>query len=75
MVTRREDGPLLATIVSLIIGVFSGYGPSLSTIKIWHLEWFWRVCPGVRSASASASALFLGKMILTRRSIFCLRLG
>ena len=48
MVTRREDGPILAIIVSLIIGVFGGYGPPLSTIKSWHLEWFWRVCPGVR---------------------------
>lgn len=48
MITPREDGPLLATTVSLIIGVFGGYGPSLSTIKSWHLEWFWRVCPGVR---------------------------
>jgi hypothetical protein len=47
MVTRREDGPLLAMIVSLIIGIFNGYGPSLSTIKSWHLEWFWRLCPGV----------------------------
>lgn len=52
MITSREDGPLLATIVSLIIGVFGGYGPSLSTIKSWHLEWFWRVCPGVSQDSA-----------------------
>lgn len=48
MITRREDGPLLAMIVSLIIGVFDGYGPPLSTIKSWHLEWLWRICPGVR---------------------------
>jgi hypothetical protein len=47
MLTRREDGPLLAMIVSLIIGIFGGYGPSLSTIKFWHLEWAWRMCPGV----------------------------
>lgn len=47
MITRREDGPLLAMIVSLIIGIFGGYGPSLSTVKSWHLEWAWRMCPGV----------------------------
>lgn len=63
MVTSREDGPLLATIVSLIVGVFGGYGPSLSTIKSWHLEWFWRVCPGV---CRHQQILFLDGMILTR---------
>ena len=43
----RENGPLLAMIVSLIIGIFGGYGPTLSTVKSWHLEWIWRICPGV----------------------------
>ncbi|KAF3026722.1 hypothetical protein E8E14_014758 [Neopestalotiopsis sp. 37M] len=47
MVVRREDGPLLAMIVSLIIGVFGGYGPPLYNVKEWHLEWFWRLCPGI----------------------------
>lgn len=40
-------------IVSLIIGVFGGYGPPLYNVKEWHLEWFWRLCPGV-----SATLLF-----------------
>lgn len=35
-------------IVSLIIEVFGGYGPPLSNVKEWHLEWIWRMCPGVR---------------------------
>ncbi|KAH8195391.1 hypothetical protein TruAng_010448 [Truncatella angustata] len=47
MMVRREDGPLLAMIVSLIIGVFGGYGPPLYNVKEWHLEWFWRLCPGI----------------------------
>jgi hypothetical protein len=47
MIVRREDGPLMAMIVCLIIGVFGGYGPPLYTVKEWHLEWFWRLCPGV----------------------------
>ncbi|KAJ8120489.1 hypothetical protein ONZ43_g2814 [Nemania bipapillata] len=34
-------------IVSLIIGVFGGYGPPLYNVKEWHLEWFWRLCPGI----------------------------
>ncbi|KAI0882331.1 uncharacterized protein GGS22DRAFT_191502 [Annulohypoxylon maeteangense] len=46
-VVRREDGPLLAMIVSLVIGVFGGYGPPLYNVKEWHLEWFWRLCPGI----------------------------
>ncbi|KAF7854202.1 hypothetical protein EAF04_010499 [Stromatinia cepivora] len=46
VITRRENGPLMAMIVSLIIGVFGGYGPPLSTIKLWHLERLWRLCPG-----------------------------
>lgn len=58
MITSREDGPLLATIVGLIIGVFGGYGPSLSTVKSWHLEWFWRVCPGVRQHILSVFFVF-----------------
>ncbi|KAI0406240.1 hypothetical protein F4802DRAFT_606249 [Xylaria palmicola] len=44
---RREDGPLLAMIVSLIIGVFGGYGPPLYNVREWHLEWLWRLCPGI----------------------------
>ncbi|KAJ3579780.1 hypothetical protein NPX13_g785 [Xylaria arbuscula] len=47
MIVRREDGPLLAMIFSLIIGVFGGYGPPLYNVKEWHLEWFWRLCPGI----------------------------
>ena len=37
----------MAMVVSLIIGVFGGYGPPLSTVKSWHLHWFWYMCPGV----------------------------
>ena len=52
MVVRREDGPLLAVVVSLIIGTLCGYGPSLLRVKQWHLEWFWRMCPGTWFAEA-----------------------
>lgn len=54
---RREDGPLLAMIVCLITGVFSGYGPTLADVKEWHLEWFWRMFPGVCCLSLRKNAL------------------
>jgi hypothetical protein len=47
MLVSRENGTLLAMIVCLIIGIFGGYGPTLSTAKSWHLEWIWRMCLGV----------------------------
>ena len=47
MVVSEEDGPLMGTIVSLVVGVFGGYGPPLNNVKEWHLEWLWRLCPGV----------------------------
>jgi ABC-type multidrug transport system ATPase subunit len=47
MVVKRENGPLLAVLASLIIGVLGGVAPPLSTVKEWHMEWFWRLSPGV----------------------------
>jgi ABC-type multidrug transport system ATPase subunit len=47
MVVKRENGPLLAVLGSLIIGVLGGVAPPLSTVKTWYMEWFWRLSPGV----------------------------
>lgn len=47
MIVKREDGPLLAVLASLIIGVLGGVAPPLSKVKTWHMEWFWRLSPGV----------------------------
>ncbi|KAF1996579.1 hypothetical protein P154DRAFT_579828 [Amniculicola lignicola CBS 123094] len=47
MVVKREDGPLLAVMASLIIGVLGGVAPPLSKVKMWHLEGLWRMSPGV----------------------------
>ena len=47
MIVKREDGPLIAVLCSLIIGVLGGVAPPLSTVKTWHMEWFWRLSPGV----------------------------
>lgn len=47
MVTKREDGPLLAVMGSLIIGILGGVAPPLSKVKMWHMDWLWRMSPGV----------------------------
>ena len=46
VITRREDGPLLATMTSLVVGVISGMSPSLKSVKQWHMTWLWRASPG-----------------------------
>lgn len=46
MITRREDGPLIATITSLIVGVLNGMSPSLHKVTKWHMLWLWRTFPG-----------------------------
>lgn len=44
---NKSDGPLVAVIVCLIVSVLGGYGPSLYVVRQWHLEWLWRMFPGV----------------------------
>jgi len=46
MITRREDGPLIATMASLVVGIISGTSPSLQTVRGWHMTWLWRASPG-----------------------------
>lgn len=46
MATRREDGPLLAVMASLIVGVLNGMSPRLSKVRDWHMIWLWRSSPG-----------------------------
>ena len=52
MVTRREDGPLLAVMASLIVGTLSGMAPTLHDVTNWHLAWLWRASPGVWASEA-----------------------
>ena len=47
MLVKREDGPLLAVMCSLIIGILGGVAPPLSKVKQWHVEVLWRMSPGV----------------------------
>ena len=46
MITRREDGPLIATMSSLVIGIISGVSPTLRVATRWHMQWLWRMSPG-----------------------------
>ena len=46
MITRREDGPLIATMSSLVVGIISGVSPSLRVATSWHMQWLWRMSPG-----------------------------
>ncbi|PVH97391.1 hypothetical protein DM02DRAFT_533317 [Periconia macrospinosa] len=55
MVVKREDGPLLAVMASLIIGILGGVAPPLSKVKVWKLEWLWRMSPGVWFTEAFVS--------------------
>jgi hypothetical protein len=52
MVTRREDGPLLAVMASLIVGVLNGTSPFLKKVRSWHMVWLWRASPGTWLAEA-----------------------
>jgi len=46
MIVKREDGPLIATLTSLIVGVLNGMSPSLAKVTKWHMIWLWRTFPG-----------------------------
>lgn len=58
MVARREDAPLFATILSLVVGILSGASPSLATVRGWHVEGLWRASPGTWFAE-----LYFGQMV------------
>ncbi|KAH7041397.1 uncharacterized protein B0I36DRAFT_312757 [Microdochium trichocladiopsis] len=65
MVVRREDAPLIATMVTLIVGILSGNAPPLSSVKTWHMEWLWRASPGVWLAE-----LYFGQMVSPFRYLY-----
>ncbi|RYP70979.1 hypothetical protein DL771_005074 [Monosporascus sp. 5C6A] len=58
MVVRREDAPLLSTMVALIVGILCGAAPTLSNVRSWGMEWLWRASPGVWLAE-----LYFGQMV------------
>ena len=58
MVARREDAPLIATMISLIVGILSGAAPPLRSVKGWGMEWLWRASPGTWLAE-----LYFGQLV------------
>lgn len=58
MVTKREDAPLFATMISLIVGILCGAAPPLAQVKRWGVEWLWRASPGTWLAE-----LYFGQLV------------
>ncbi|KAI1410760.1 hypothetical protein F5Y13DRAFT_167326 [Hypoxylon sp. FL1857] len=65
MIVRREDAPLFATMISLIVGILSGAAPPLSSVKDWHMEWLWRASPGTWLAE-----LYFGQLVEPFRYLY-----
>ncbi|KAI1741595.1 hypothetical protein F4680DRAFT_447061 [Xylaria scruposa] len=65
MIVRREDAPLFATMISLVVGILSGAAPPLSKVKEWHLEWLWRLSPATWLAE-----IYFGQMIEPLRYLY-----
>lgn len=65
MVVRKEDAPLLATMISLIVGILSGAAPPLSSVQGWHMEWLWRASPGTWLAE-----LYFGQLVEPFRYLY-----
>ncbi|KAJ6039760.1 hypothetical protein N7444_008665 [Penicillium canescens] len=49
---KRQDALLLAMLATLICGVLDGFGPRLTLVKTWGMEWLWYMCPGTWYAEA-----------------------
>ncbi|KAI0839966.1 hypothetical protein F5Y06DRAFT_19342 [Hypoxylon sp. FL0890] len=65
MIVRREDAPLFATMISLIVGILSGAAPPLSSVQEWHMEWLWRASPGTWLAE-----LYFGQLVEPFRYLY-----
>jgi ABC-type multidrug transport system ATPase subunit len=65
MLVRREDAPLFATMISLIVGILSGAAPSLSQVQSWHMDWLWRASPGVWIAE-----VYFGQLVSPSRYLY-----
>ncbi|KAF7560616.1 hypothetical protein G7046_g3524 [Stylonectria norvegica] len=70
MVARREDAPLFATMISLVVAILSGASPPLSQVKTWHLEWLWRASPGVWLAE-----VYFGQLVRPFKDLYDVELA
>ncbi|KAI3321370.1 hypothetical protein HD806DRAFT_546726 [Xylariaceae sp. AK1471] len=65
MIVKREDAPLFATMISLIVGILSGAAPPLSKVKEWHVEVIWRLSPGTWLAE-----IYFGQLVEPFRYLY-----
>lgn len=65
MIAKREDAPLFATMISLIVGILSGAAPPLAKVKQWGVEWLWRASPGVWLAE-----IYFGQIVEPARYLY-----
>ncbi|KAK6223271.1 hypothetical protein LQW54_000388 [Pestalotiopsis sp. IQ-011] len=65
MFLRRDDAPLFATMISLIVGVLCGASPTLAKVQSWHLEWLWRASPAVWLAE-----VYVGQLVSPFANIY-----
>ncbi|KAK3647347.1 hypothetical protein LTR56_008179 [Elasticomyces elasticus] len=75
MLVKREDGPLIAVLASLVIGVLGGVAPPLSKVKDWHMEWFWRLSPGVWFAESYVTSNWLPMAYLYKTDLASVTIG
>lgn len=65
MLVRREDAPLLATMISLITGILCGAAPQLRQVSEWHMEWLWRASPATWYAE-----IYFGRLVAPFEYLF-----
>ncbi|KAI1769433.1 hypothetical protein GGR53DRAFT_158788 [Hypoxylon sp. FL1150] len=65
MAVRREDAPLFATMLALIVGILSGAAPPLADVREWKLEWLWRASPGTWLAE-----MYFGQLVEPFRYLY-----
>ena len=58
MLVRRENASLLAVVVCLFAGVFSGFGPSLTNAREWGIIFIWYLSYG----TWGSEALYAGEL-------------
>lgn len=49
---RRENGPLVAVLASLVVSVLGGVAPTLKQAKEWRMAWLWNSSPGLHFTEA-----------------------
>jgi hypothetical protein len=70
VIVKREDAPLFATMISLVVGILSGAAPPLSKVRDWHVEVIWRLSPGTWLAE-----VYFGQLVEPFRYLYDVELA